>query len=333
MMIRYCLLVLFLALRATLFANIAMPGIYSGGGTGEFQLLYPEDSLAFSTIQMQREQVVAQLYPGFAVIKGTYWMNNPTQDSLRMRMGYPIDGVYESRSGMRRFEISFDDLYALEVYADGQPTMVYQEEGLQLEMAENWYLWRQSFAPDTITKIEVYFIVNTNDASVLEGYTKDRHNAFLYLLESGRTWGGMIGQGEIVIQMMEPLDMDNIWGGMPDSGFVYNPQERIMIHRFNNWEPQAGDNIGIVYGEKLENFDFAASLESSETYFASIDQLAQRDLRQLQTQDLFLQNIFKVYSFNTTGFVMGLLSFGIPLMVIFMILLVLRGLYRKISRK
>ncbi|MFK7925431.1 MAG: hypothetical protein AB8H47_25990 [Bacteroidia bacterium] len=326
----FCLL---LPLWGTLSANVAMPGIYNAGGASGFQLLFPEDSLSFATIEMNREQVVAQLYPGFAVIKGTYWLTNPTADTLSIHMGYPINGIYEASRSARRFAINFDDLYAMKVYADGQKMTVYQEEHREIEYAENWYLWQQKFAPDTTTKIEVFFMVNTNDANILEGYTKDYHNAFLYILESGRAWAGQIGQGEIVVQIMPPLQGENIWGAMPDSGFVYNPQEQILIHRFSNWEPAQGENIGIIYGERLEEFDFVAQLENAESYFDLVERLALRDLRALQTEKIGFESIYKVHSFNSMGFVMGFLSFGIPLFVIFMIILVLRAIYRKISKK
>lgn len=313
-----------------------MPGIYSAGGSGEFRLLFPTDSLHFETISMQREQVVAQLYPGFAVIKGTYWMANQAEDTITLNLGYPINDIYEANTGSRRFEISFDDLYAMEVYANGQPMMLSQQPinlSLRTHEMDNWYVWDQEFLPDTLTKIELYFMVNTNNASVLEGYTKDYHNAFLYILESGRSWKDNIGQGEIVVQLMPPLKMDDIWGAMPNADFISNPQEQILIHRFSNWEPKRGENVGIVYGERIEDFDFSQQIERSEEYFAAIKRLANKDFRSLQTQSTNFESIYKVYSFNTTGFMMGVLSFGIPLMVIFMIILVLRALYRRISRK
>ncbi len=331
---RFCLLLLLLGpLWGTLSANIAMPGIYSAGGSSELRLLFPEDSSQFAKIAMQKEQVVAQLYPGFAVIKGTYWMANQSKDTVKLNLGYPINGIYEANSAARRFEIRFDDLYAMEVYANGAPMMIAHEEHMEMNEAENWYLWQQKFAPDTLTKIEVYFMVNTNNASVLEGYTKDYHNAFLYILESGRSWKGSIGQGEIVVQIMPPLKMEDIWGAMPNGGFMSNPQEQILIHRFSNLEPKRGENVGIVYGEKLEEFDFLQEIERSEDYFEAVERLATKDLRSLQTQSVQFESIYKVYSFNSTGFMMGVLSFGIPLIVIFMIILVLRALYRRISRK
>lgn len=85
-------------------SNAAQPGVWNAGGGG-FNLLFPEDSSAFRKIQMQREAIAIQLYPGFGVVKGTYHMRNSTADTIKIKVGYPVQGVYY---GQQRKNFDFE---------------------------------------------------------------------------------------------------------------------------------------------------------------------------------------------------------------------------------
>jgi hypothetical protein len=112
---------LFCILPLKAFSNAAQPGFWNAGGTGTFSLLYPQDLEQFQKIQMVKEKVSIQLYKGYAVVKGEYWMYNDTKDSIRINVGYPLNSSYISTSHRYiRKEIKFDFLYALFIATTSQ---------------------------------------------------------------------------------------------------------------------------------------------------------------------------------------------------------------------
>src|SRR5205085_12004918 len=93
------------------------------------------------------------------------------------------------------------------------------QDGRDRSETDNWYTWENSFPPQDSTHITVYFIVNTNNTTVREGYNTDERNGFIYILETGATWKQPIREGEIKIQLMNDLELEDIEGISPDSIF------------------------------------------------------------------------------------------------------------------
>ena len=71
-------------ISTSLFANVAQPGLWGCGGAGSFSLLFEGDSNAYQKVQMQKERVSIQLYKGYAVVKGEYWMFNHSAEDIIM---------------------------------------------------------------------------------------------------------------------------------------------------------------------------------------------------------------------------------------------------------
>ncbi|RMG55885.1 MAG: hypothetical protein D6722_27235, partial [Bacteroidetes bacterium] len=113
---------LLLLLPVVLRANIAMPGFFGAGIAGDFSLHFEEDSLYLDQLQMVEEEVRILLYPGFAVVGGTYRLRNLGSDPARVRIGYPVHQLLESdRAGIGDYyELDVEDLYALETRVNGQ---------------------------------------------------------------------------------------------------------------------------------------------------------------------------------------------------------------------
>ena len=86
---------LLLLLPFLAFSNAAQPGFWNAGGTGNFSLLYPEDSASYQKIQMVKELVAIQLYRGYAVVKGQYWMYNDTEEEVNIKVGYPLNAHFD----------------------------------------------------------------------------------------------------------------------------------------------------------------------------------------------------------------------------------------------
>ena len=166
------------------FANAAQPGIWNGGGT-VFTMLYPQDSLTFKKVQMQQERIYIQLYKGYAVVKGTYLFRNATDEKLNFKMGYPVNGIYYGGE-IDLNEVKLDSLSRFKIRAKDEWLSLLKEAHPELNndykspipSSDNWMVWEMAFAPKESQSVEVYFIVNTNEAGVRNGYNNERKNAF-----------------------------------------------------------------------------------------------------------------------------------------------------------
>jgi hypothetical protein len=267
-----------------LLGNIAMPGFWNVGGNGSFIPFFQEDDIHVGKVQMQKELITIQLYKGFAVVKGEYEMLNLTNEQISMHLGYPINGTLHPKYIP---SVLFDDIYGLKVLVEGRE-MKHQRLSsdtlattskpsfLNLENPTNWYVWQNTFAPQTITKITVYFMVYTNAASILEGYTKNHNNGFTYILESGKVWANKIEKGRIFIQLMDKLSDKEVMGIAPIGKFLLNVSKNQILYDFKNLEPDSSSNVVLRYGEQDRTFDFKAFealLPKAKTYYQAIDKI------------------------------------------------------------
>lgn len=319
------LIVLVFALPLKLYPNAAQPGIWNAGGTATFSLLFPEDSIAFKQIQMVKERIYVQLYKGFAVVKGNYWMYNATEDTIDIRVGYPINSFMESNTP-NRTEVFFDSLYQLRATINGVPTDILTEADIDNSLApytNNWYVWNNSFLPYDTTLITVWFLVNTNSAHISKGYTKEKKNGFIYLLESGATWKQPIVDGEVAIQLMDGLKIEDIWGLSPPTQNLASEEKTMILRRFKDLTPTLDDNIVLTYGNRVDDFNFEQIVVNTKQYFNAIDQFSQSDLSSLVYNEKLFQDPYRVTSgggwiINILYFVRlyGLIFLGLIILVI-----------------
>lgn len=311
---------IFVLISLSAFGNAAQPGIWNAGGAGTFFLYYPEDSAAFQQVQMVQELVKVQLYPGFAVVKGVYQMHNPTDETITMRVGYPVNASYDASDDGWLREIRFNDLYSLRVRVRGKPVAFDKVSDM-----DDWYVWETTFSPGDITTIEVDFIVPANDARVLEGYSSRDVNAFIYLVESGATWKQPIGKGTIIIQMMDGLTLDDVKGIAPSDYFLANDSLHLLVWTFENLSPTGDDNPIITYGKRLEDFDFSAVLAKSDEYYRAIDQLSSSGAGDLEWSPREFGNPFDAgVSAGAAGIsiVFFLAMYGLPILLLLFAILV-----------
>lgn len=301
-------------------SNAAQPGIWNAGGGG-FNFLFPEDSTAFRKIQMEREVIAIQLYPGFAVIKGTYQMRNTTEDTIRIRVGYPVQGIYDSDHRTERNEISFDGLYALKVIQDGQEHPIIEEPVLDHQPLaqtfdnDNWYVWESVFPPNAGTEISVYFMVNTNNAKITEGYARDSHNAFIYILESGRIWRQPIEEAVFKVQLMDGLTVEDIHGISKSINFNLAPDRNLLLGRKRSFTPMPEDNVVINYGQHRKDFDFTGEVAKSANYFSAIEQLSQLTVAETTLEAYEEGDPYTVKQIGFLSWLWGLIIIPILLLV------------------
>lgn len=280
-------------------ANAAQPGVWSAGGN-TFTMLYREDSATFKKVQMQNEQIFIQLYKGFAVVKGVYYFKNHSKEKLNFKMGYPVNGIYSGGQNSLN-QIQIDSLSAFKIYADQIPIPVLREPqeehlGNFQSFSENWHVWNMDFDPEQTKKVEVFFIVPTNDGSVSKGYNKEHYNAFLYLLESGSVWKNPIEKGNFYIQLMDGLTAKDIHGLSNSFNFKYSEANKIFSGSKLNFTPTPNDNLVVTYFERIENFDFATILKNEKQYETSMEKFSQSDFSNLNYEKFEAKDPYEISS-------------------------------------
>lgn len=316
------LIVILFSFPINVLANAAQPGFWGAGGTGTFSLLYPADSLQYKKIQMVKEIVSIQLYKGYAVVKGEYWMYNATADSITIKVGYPLNSSFSSEDSYAHYltEIRFDSLYGLRAYRNGEAVTILAENINNPDAGwanENWYVWDNTFTATDTTLITVYFIVNTNNTIIRKGYNKDHDNGFIYLLETGATWKQPIVEGEIRINLMSGLSLEEIGGLSPDSLFMSDSKTRTLLTRFQNLSPTAKNNIIITYTENLGEFNFQDILNNQDELFEKIDLFSSLQINESNLVRRKFGDPFEVHSSNwLISILMFLLFTGGPFLLI-----------------
>ncbi|MFN8302393.1 MAG: hypothetical protein U0U46_07870 [Saprospiraceae bacterium] len=319
MFTKYRLLLAAFLLPAVLWANIAQPGLYMAGGNGAFRPIYPEDSTALGRIQMAREAVFIQVYPGYAVVKGRYWMYNAGTSAVRMKTGYPLSPDRHGQDiGMLAVDFRFDTLSALRIQVNGRPTAAV-ELANDPEMG-SWYVWDMTFAPHDTTLVEVYFIVSTNDAMVRQGYHHKESNALVYVLESGASWQHPIGEGLLCLQLMDGLDFDDVDGLWPDSVYQVDEQQRLIVRQFRDLTPAPADNLVATCGKHLNAFDFKEVVRRAAVLYAAADRLSENDPAGWQLHERRFGNPFEVSGFNFPWLAVALIGmFVLPVLLLIVV--------------
>ncbi|MBP9095576.1 MAG: FeoB-associated Cys-rich membrane protein [Ignavibacteria bacterium] len=316
--------VLFFLICSTskIFANAAAPGFYNNGGSSDFIPFFASDSLYLDKLQMQSEQITVLLYPNFAVVRGEYNMLNLSNKEIIFNTGYPINASYENELVSR---VSFEDIYGLKVFVDGTEVpneklkagdSSYSFDENKRNLYNNWYVWKSNFKPGAITKIKVYFIVNTSNSILRKGYSKDTDNGFVYILESGKAWAKNIESGRINIQLMDGLTAKDIMGVSPNSKFTINDEGNSLIYDFKNLEPTPKDNVLIRYKSEKEKSDIQSIVSDATKYYDEIDRIQPANIF-AESYKSFSANDFEVHDsgFNVFAYMMIFLVFGVPIII------------------
>ena len=302
---KFLVTALFLIVIATsqkVFANASQPGVWNAGGT-VFTMLYPEDSLTFKKVQMVEEKIYIQLYKGYAVVKGNYLFKNTTNEKLNFKMGYPVNGIYYGGE-IDLNEVTLDSLSNFKIKANDSWLPLLKENHPELNndykspvpSSDNWTVWQMTFAPEETQTVEVYFIVNTNNAQVRQGYNTEQRNAFIYLLESGSVWKNPIEKGSFYVQLMDGLTTENINGISQGFGFRYNETHKLYAGAKTNFSPTPKDNLVVTYYEHNEHFVFEKALLQTENLFSKIDEMSQSALETLTYTDVQTGDPYEVES-------------------------------------
>ena len=328
---KYIYLISLLILTSVLISNSAQPGVWNAGGSGSFTLLYPEDTIAYKKIQMKSEDIFMQLYKGFATVKGNYYFKNTSTDTLKIKVGYPVNNVFENVDFHHQVnEVRVDGLYKIKGLVNDSDITVYQKPSSK---NDNWYVWEITFPPNEITKFTVYFLVNTNNAKITEGYDSDKKNAFIYLIETGSLWKSPIEKGNFYTQLMDNISIDNIKTSSPSTLF-FDKENTTLKFSLSNYGKKPDPNFVITYAETLKDFDFKKITNNSSEYFNEIDNFSKKEFNTILFEEINLPNAYKVggISNEAVGVLFYLSLYGIPFFVSLIVIILLIILYKKIKK-
>jgi hypothetical protein len=260
--------------------NPSMPGIWNAGVGGQLYPPFEKDSVHFGKIRLQKELVLVNLYPGFAVVKGEYNFLNLSGEDIRMHVGFPLNGTYASAEVDN---VVFNDLYGFRAFSNQQPVNSYRlsdsGEVLPVRLISdssssneitNWYAWEQDFPRGQPVTLTVYCITQNNLARFIRDSQSRDGNAFGYVLESGRAWAGNIGIGQILLKLNEGLSMTNVQGILPAKGIIGDLTH--IQYSFNNLKPGPGHNLLVWYQGAPPDFKFDKRvIPAADTLFKMMD--------------------------------------------------------------
>src|SRR5690606_32197058 len=213
--------------------------------------------------------------------------------------GYPINGVYYG-GNVDLNQITLDSLSRFKIKTKNEWLPLLEQQngdyGKISSFSDNWKVWEMVFAPEESQTVEVYFIVNTNNAGVRKGYNNERKNAFIYLLESGSVWKNPIEKGNFYVQLMDGLTPENINGISQGFGFRYNETHKLYAGAKANFSPTPKDNLVVTYYEHNEHFVFDKALSQTENLFSKIDEMSQSALETLTYTDVQTGDPYEVES-------------------------------------
>jgi hypothetical protein len=275
MKVRLFILFILISLSNVVSGNAAQPGYWASSGYRHFQLLFPEDSNAFGKVQMKEEFVAIQIYNGFAVVRGTYTMQNLSNKPLLFRAGYPLRTEKRPQVRGSLALIELDSLYALSVRVNGiaRPIVRYNDSSYSTQYPQQWYVWNCEFTPGGTLVFEVFFIVEIKMNGLRQGYSHHDTYPFIYITESGSTWQNPIGKADIVVQLMDGLKWEQIEGVWPNSRVKGNGKDMLYYH-FENRIPSDTDNLVLAFQLKIPNyFRFSSVISLKEKLHEEIKKL------------------------------------------------------------
>ena len=343
-MIKFFRLALIFFLFSTASAQTDLPGILNAGVVGQLYPLLPADSIHFGKVKMQKELILVNLYPGFAVVKAEYRFMNTTDESIRMMIGFPVQGHYPQRIVEN---VHFADLFNFRAVSNSLPvktirvkdTVIIQPAGIPApgtasSVITTWEAWEQDFPSRNQTIITVYFITQHNLSRYIKGKESRDGNAFGFMLEAGNAWGGNIGIGQVLIKLNEKLTLLNVYGILPDKQLVGDMQH--LQYSFFDQKSNLEKNLLVWYEGAPPDYKFDKKvLPSTDTLYQIMDNFPLSEFNNPDFRILSRKDFSLAKSGMTLPGILYFLMFFMPWIILaVLIVYLLKGKKEKIeSRK
>lgn len=195
-----------------------------------------------TSIRMESEQVIIDLYNDSSVVKCLFNMKNLGAHE-RLQIGFPEMSFYYYQQNSKvdetnRFQVTENGKAISFDFSDSlKHNEIDRKKAGSYPMKEAWYLWESEFQPGETKTIEVQY-------SLPFGMLyKTNERFFTYLLSTGANWKGTIGKAEIMVNLKD-IEMDSIEFQKPDNCIKKNKQ---LIWTFTDIEPTANEDIKVQY--------------------------------------------------------------------------------------
>jgi hypothetical protein len=307
-------------------AKDELPGIWNVGAGGQIYPLDAADSTLSGKLIIQKELIMVQLYPGFAVIKGEYRFLNTTDKPVKIQVGYPVSGQYPQQVVGN---ILFNDIYQFKVRSNAQDIIPARRSGSDISNAHqkpghitNWYTWEQAFASDTITTLTVYFITQNNLARYIKGKESRDGNAFGFHLQTSPAWAGKTGIGQILVKLNDKLTLLEIQGILPDSQLTGDLHHLQYDFSLSSQGPE--NNLLIWYDGAPPDFKFDKKvLPSTDTLYQIMDNFPLSEFNNPAFSAISRKNFTLAKSGLTFSGVLYFLMFFMPWIILAVIIIFL----------
>jgi hypothetical protein len=235
------------------------PGIWSIGTAGNIHPVHAADSGRYRNIRLENALVMVNLYPGFAVVKGEYRFRNLTDSTVILPVGYTSSGHFPLQHVGQGI---FNSEPVLNILCEGRPVQT-RPDTLMPDVAKDPYapyvaisqhVWEQRFPADTTLSITVKLITRNHLSRLVKGERSAGGNAFGYIMDDARPWGGTIGIAQVLVKFNEGIFLTDMKGILPDSTAIGN----MGLLRFSHLdlEPRDSDNILLWYEGMPPDFKF-----------------------------------------------------------------------------
>lgn len=199
-----------------------------------------------TSVRMESERVIIDLYNDSSVVKCTFIMRNPGERE-KLQIGFPEMNFYHYR-----LISESEKLKRFKVKENGNEVKFYLSDSLKnnaelqrkidtYQIIHDWYLWDGEFQKGESKTIEVQY-------SLPYGMLyKTNERFFTYLLSTGADWKGTIGKAEIIVNLKD-IETDSILSIQPGNFEISNKQ---LTWTFSDFEPTTNDDIKIHYNSGI----------------------------------------------------------------------------------
>lgn len=213
-----------------------------------------------TSIRMDSELVVVDLYKDSAIVECHFYMKNDSNDQ-KLTIGFPEMNFHYFRSNdgaeIDNFSV-YENGEKIELISLHKPETSSTNEqvpfsGIINQKIEDqpWFIWNSSFDKDELKTIVVRY-------SLPYGAMKNGSRYFTYLLNTGSGWKGNIGKADIVVNLKD-IQPDLILKTLPENYKITGNQ---ISWSFSDFEPTTKDDIKIYY-EQSKGYYQQKSQESS----------------------------------------------------------------------
>jgi hypothetical protein len=249
---------------------------YETGGVSDLRVFFPNDSIYFSKIQLEKKTSNIVLFPGYSVVKNDYYFRNISDSTISIFLGFPFSmSALSDQFGA----VHIDSAVVLEVYHNEQLSVLKKcESPVEVSrQSHGWNVWENEFKPQTITHIQVLAIVTTRSKLTTNDW-ENYDNSLALLNHFSNKWNGPIAEMTIRVNLGDGVEISDLIGVTPS--LFKTDGKRFLIWRSKNIEPSNKENVIFRYSNKTDQEAISQLIANKKTLFdkaTKLDSLMEDD--------------------------------------------------------